>query len=116
MNMAMEHTPLVVGVFDADEKARRAIDELKDAGFGYDQVGVATQHGGAPVNNLRDDLMHLGVPKEQATFYDNEFKSGHTVISIRPDGRDEEASNILHRNGAYDYPGAFATEQPPHPE
>ena len=114
--MAAEHTPLVVGVFDIDDKAKHAIDDLKDAGFGYDQVGVATQHGGAPVNNLRDDLVNLGVPHEQASFYNDEFKVGHTVVSIRPDGRDSEASNILHRNGAYDYPGAFSTEQPPRHE
>ncbi|HCI79232.1 MAG TPA: hypothetical protein DHW02_06055 [Ktedonobacter sp.] len=83
-----------------------AIDALRAAGFGYDQVGVASQTGqdnGSSTNNLSGDLTNLGLPQDQASYYDNQFRQGNTVVSVRPDGRDDEAMNILRTNGAYDY-------------
>lgn len=102
----MTQTPLVVGVFNDVNRAKMAIDALRAAGFGYDQVGVASQTGqdnGASTNNLRGDLTNLGLPNDQADYYDNQFRQGNTVVSVRPDGRDDEAMNILRSNGAYDY-------------
>ena len=102
----MTQTPLVVGVFSDANRAKMAIDALRAAGFGYDQVGVASQTGqdnGSSTNNLRGDLTNLGLPQDQASYYDNQFQQGNTVVSVRPDGRDDEAMNILRTNGAYDY-------------
>jgi len=102
----LTQTPLVVGVFSDANRAKSAIDALRAAGFGYDQVGVASQSGtdnGASTNNLRGDLTNLGLADDQAGFYDNQFRQGNTVVSVRPDGRDGEAANILRTNGAYDY-------------
>ncbi len=111
--MSTSQTPIVVGIFEQEEQARHALDTLKESGFGYDQVGVATHKSGAAADNLRNDLMSLGISQERATFYDNEFRSGHTVVSVRPDGRESEVSGILRGNGAYDYPGKLATGQVP---
>ncbi len=99
----MTQTPLVVGVFQDERQAKNAIDQLRAAGFGYDQVGVAMREGGAVTKNLLDDLTKLGVPQDRASYYDNEFRSGRTVVSVRPDGRDQEVMSILRNNGAYDY-------------
>jgi uncharacterized protein (TIGR02271 family) len=96
-------TPLVVGVFNDDARAKAAIDALRAAGFGYDQVGVASQASGNTTTNLRGDLTNLGLADDQASYYDNEFQQGRTVVSVRPDGRDDEATNILQSNGAYNY-------------
>lgn len=34
---------IIAGVFEQEAQARRALSALKQAGFGYDQVGVAVQ-------------------------------------------------------------------------
>ena len=94
-------TSIVGGVFQNESDARRALDALKQAGFGYDQVGVATQ--GQKNVNLQRDLTDLGVANDFASYYDQQYKSGNTVVSVRPDGRDQEAHDILHHYGAYDY-------------
>lgn len=99
----MTQTPLVIGVFNDVNRAKAAIDALRAAGFGYDQVGVASTDGGASTTNLRADLENLGVPDDQASFYNSQFRQGNTVVSVRPDGRDDEAMNILRTNGAYDF-------------
>src|SRR5437764_2463932 len=100
--MTTFQTPIVAGVFADETPARNAVNALRNAGFGYDQVGVAMQ-GGATTPDLQHDLMNLGVPEEKARYYESEFEAGHIVVSVRPDGRDDEAKNILHGNGAYDY-------------
>ncbi len=101
--MTTYRTPLVIGVLQDEIKAKNVIDALRDSGFRYDQVGVAINSSGNTTVDLHSDLVNLGVPREQARYYDNEYKQGHIVISIRPDGRDEEVRNILHLNGAYNY-------------
>ncbi len=108
----MTQTPLVVGVFQDERQAKNAIDQLRAAGFGYDQVGVAMREGGAVTKNLLDDLTKLGVPQDRASYYDNEFRSGRTVVSVRPDGRDQEVMSILRNNGAYDYNQSATSTQP----
>ncbi len=92
---------IVAGVFEQEAQARRALTALKQAGFGYDQVGVATQ--GQKGVDLKNDLLALDVPREQANYYAQEFKAGRTVVSVRPDGREQEAHNILHQYSGYDY-------------
>lgn len=94
-------TSIIAGVFERESDARRALDALKQAGFGYDQAGVATQGQGNV--NLLNDLSDLGVSRDYASYYDQEYKNGRTVVSVRPDGREQEAHDILHRYGGYDY-------------
>ncbi|GAC1552176.1 MAG: YsnF/AvaK domain-containing protein [Ktedonobacteraceae bacterium] len=94
-------TAIIAGVFEKESDARRALDALKQAGFGYDQVGVAPQ--GQSDVNLLHDLTDLGVTRDTASYYDQEYKNGRTVVSVRPDGRDQEAHDILHRYKGYDF-------------
>jgi hypothetical protein len=63
---------------------------------------------GAGAGALAGALIGLGIPEEEATYYEEEFKAGRTVVSVRADGRYNEATEILQRNGAYDY-GTRAT-------
>jgi hypothetical protein len=117
--LATAHTPLVVGVFTQEEQAKCAVNALKDAGFGYDQVGVATHKRGVAADNLRNDFLKLGLSQERASFYEQAYEAGHIIVFVRPAGRDAEASTILHNQGAYNYPGNFATSQirqPPPPD
>ena len=92
---------IVAGVFEQEAQARQALSALKQAGFGYDQVGVATQ--GQQGVNLKNDLLGLDVPRTQADYYAQEFQNGRTVVSVRPDGQEQQAHDILHQYGGYDY-------------
>ncbi len=98
--MATQAT-IIAGVFQQETQARRALTALKQAGFGYDQVGVATQ--GQQGVDLKNDLLGLDVPRVQADYYAQEFKSGRTVVSVRADGQEQKAHDILHQYGGYDY-------------
>jgi uncharacterized protein (TIGR02271 family) len=94
-------TSIVAGVFEHEAQARRALDALKQAGFDYDQVGVAAprQKG----INLKGDLLDLGVSRAEADYYAQELNAGRTIVSVRPDGKEQEVHNLLHQYGGYDY-------------
>jgi uncharacterized protein (TIGR02271 family) len=94
-------TSIVAGVFEQEAQARRALDALKQARFDYDQVGVAAprQKG----IDLKSDLANLGVSRAEADYYAQELSAGRTVVSVRPDGREQEVHNLLHQYGGYDY-------------
>ncbi len=94
-------TSIIAAAFENESDARRALDALKQAGFGYDQVGVATQ--GQSNVNLLNDLTGLGVSNDMASYYAQEYKNGRTVVSVRPDGQDQLAHDILHQYNGYDY-------------
>jgi uncharacterized protein (TIGR02271 family) len=63
--------------------------------------------GGAAVGAVGGGVLgalvgSLGVPEEEAEYYDSEFRGGRTLVTVKADGRDREARDILHRLGAYD--------------
>ena len=45
----------------------------------------------------------MGVPEDEARYYDQEFQSGRTVVTVKADGRYQDAYDILQRAGAYDF-------------
>lgn len=45
----------------------------------------------------------MGVPEDEARYYDEEFKSGRTLVTVTADGRYDEAYRILQNAGAYDF-------------
>ncbi|GCF06531.1 hypothetical protein [Dictyobacter arantiisoli] len=114
--MTTYQTPLIVGIFQAENPARQAVDTLRTLGLRYDQVGVAINSSSHATSDLQSDLEKLGMPEEQASYYNNAYKSGKIVVSIRPDGREQEVSEILQSNGAYsfeqDTPAAAESNQP----
>jgi len=91
---------IVVDVFSQEAQAQQALDALREVGFAYDQVGVATR--GHQGSDLYNDLLNLGISDEHARYYMQEVKVGHTVVSVRADGREQEAHDIMRRCGAYD--------------
>lgn len=111
--MTTFQSPLVIGIFENEVQARNAVDMLRNAQFAHDQIGVAMRDGGVVPQNYVGDLMNLGVPQEQASYYNEEYKAGHIVVSVRPDGREDEVKNILSNNGAYDYNRNPSSQQPP---
>lgn len=57
---------------------------------------------GAATGGVAGALIGLGVPEDDARFYEDEFKAGCTVVTVKAAGRLEEAQTILREAGAYD--------------
>ena len=66
---------------------------------------VASAAGAAAVGGLVGALIGLGIPEEEAEYYELEFRAGRTVVTVRTDGRQDEATVILNRHQGYDMPG-----------
>jgi uncharacterized protein (TIGR02271 family) len=67
---------------------------------------------GAAGGGLLGALAGSGVPEEEARYYDEEFRSGRTIVTVKADGRYDEAQRILRQYDAYDVhsqPGAAGT-------
>ena len=99
---------IVADVFRHEAQAKHALEALRQAGFGYDQIGIAMRgHEGI---DLQSDLQNLGVSHEQASYYAQEVEAGHTVVSVRPDGREQEAHEIMRQSGAFTDAGSPAPQ------
>src|SRR5205085_10211043 len=76
----------VIGVFADHDQANRAIDELRRAGFSYDQIRLVERGSGSFVENIKslftgqtttttnsaDDWMRIGVAEQDAHEYQSE--------------------------------------------
>jgi len=63
---------------------------------------LASAAGGAAIVGILGALIGLGIPEEEAHYYENEFKSGRTIITVKAEGRYDEAMSILRRCGGWD--------------
>lgn len=62
--------------------------------------GAAAGAGiGAVGGGLVGGLVTTGVPEEDARIYDEEFRSGRAIVTVRADNRYSEAEGILRRHG-----------------
>ncbi len=164
--MTMTQRSTVVGVFHSRDRARDAIESLKDAGFAPDTISIltpdqgdtqamadetGTQAGasaatgavaggvlgglggfllgigalaipgigpfiaagafasalggaaiGAGVGAIAGALAGMGVPSDEAEYYEAEVKGGRTLVAVGAQGRYQEARDILRGHGAYD--------------
>ncbi len=55
---------------------------------------------GAVAGSFWGAFVGLGAPEEEAHHYEQEFKQGRTILTIKTDDRQQEALGILHRHGA----------------
>src|SRR5512135_1864053 len=179
MAATTEQRSTVVGVFEDRRQADTAVQELRQAGFREDQIGVAGRRaegelpeataepgthwetgavtgalagaglgglvglgivagiipalgpviaggalaailanaaGGAALGGLVGALAGAGIPEEEARYYQGEFEAGRTIVTVKADGRYDEAASILRRHGAYDMhtaPGVATATQAP---
>ncbi len=160
--MTMTQRSTVVGVFHGRDRARDAIESLKDAGFAPDTISILTPDqgdtqamadetgtqagasaatgavaggvlgglggfllgigalaipgigpfiaagafasalGGAGVGAIAGALAGMGVPSDEAEYYEAEVKGGRTLVAVGAQGRYQEARDILRGHGAYD--------------
>ena len=97
-----KNPPLVIGVFPHKKDAIDALKALEAGGFTRDQLGFALHEGGPVTHSLLQDLVNLGVSEDRGMYYENEYEAGRPVVSVRADGREREAADILQQYGAYD--------------
>jgi hypothetical protein len=57
---------------------------------------------GAGVGGLVGALVGAGIPEDEAQYYQGEFEAGRMIVTVRGDGRGDEAMAIFRRYGAYD--------------
>lgn len=63
---------------------------------------------GAAAGGLLGVLMGIGIPEEEARYYQKELAAGHTVITVKAESGYADALEILRRNGAYDATTRFS--------
>jgi len=63
---------------------------------------LATIVGSAFAGGLAGALLTMGIPEEEAKFYQQEFEAGRPIVTVRANDRYSEALAILSANGAYD--------------
>ena len=63
---------------------------------------LANAAGGAAIAGLAGTLIGLGIPEDDAKYYDAEFRSGRTVVTVQAGSRGSEAHAIISRHHGYD--------------
>jgi len=64
---------------------------------------LASAATGAAAAGLAGALIGLGIPEEEARYYESEFKSGRILVTVKADGRYDEAREILRRLNGYEH-------------
>jgi len=106
---------IVVAIFNDRAQAEQAVDALENAGFSGDQIRYAG-HGassggilaslkslftGEETDSVYNDLVSMGVAQDAASYFQQEYEAGHSVVSVLAGERMQEATAILNRYGGY---------------
>lgn len=127
--MSPNEQSTIIGVFVNRDSANQAIDNLRHAGFSYDQIRLV-QNG---TNNFVEDVkslftgqttastdsaqdwMRIGVPEQDAQQYQRELDAGRSIVLLKAVNNPEQSLGILHQSGAYDIAFRFRTAPPTMP-
>ena len=63
-------------------------------------TGAAT---GAVAGGVSGALVGLGIPEDEAKYYDEQFREGRTLMTVKADDRYDDAGDIIRRRRGYDY-------------
>ncbi|MHB8599748.1 MAG: YsnF/AvaK domain-containing protein [Ktedonobacteraceae bacterium] len=96
--MIITERSVVIGVFQEDAQAKQAVYDLQLAGFRDDQIRFSVR---GDATNIFAGLTQMGVSLAEANYYNQEFADGHTVVVVLTNDRQQEATNILQQNNAY---------------
>jgi hypothetical protein len=116
----------VIGVFTNREQANRAIDELRRAGFGYDRIRLVERGSGNFLDTLKSlftgqetttsnnpgDLMKMGMPEQDAHYYQRELDAGSVTVILNAGELPEQAFAIMRQSGAFDISSHMRTAAP----
>ena len=98
--MTTTQRPIIAGVFTDEAQAQKAMDDLQRAGFSRDQIRYSVRRSGT---GITDSLEGLGLPEQEAEFYNSEFEAGRTIVTVSTNDRQQESFDILRHNGAYNF-------------
>jgi hypothetical protein len=125
MTTTSQHSTLIAVFADRDQ-ANQAIDNLRHAGFSYDQIRLVDHGTNSFIEDLKslftghtiaatnsaDDWMRIGVPEQDARYYQSELDSGRSIVLSKAVGNPEQSLSILRQSGAYDIAFRLRTAQP----
>jgi uncharacterized protein (TIGR02271 family) len=116
--MAPAEQSIVVGLFQDRATAEQAVDELERAGFRNEQISYSGH--GAPTGGflaglkslftgeetsggVKTDLVGMGMPPEDAQYYQQEYEAGRSVVAVTDaeSSHLQNARSILARYGGY---------------
>lgn len=127
---SMHDGSTVVGFFSDRNDAYEAVNELSEAGFASDQIGLASRGGDAEVtegrkqagedrsfwqkvkdvlrgeehdtnsSEFRRSLGGMEISDQQSDYYARGISEGGALVTVRASGRAEEARRILQECGA----------------
>jgi uncharacterized protein (TIGR02271 family) len=63
---------------------------------------LSSAAAGAATAGVAGALIGAGIPEEEANYYESEFRAGRVLVTVRADGRFNEAQTFLQQNGGYD--------------
>jgi uncharacterized protein (TIGR02271 family) len=75
---------------------------------------LASAAGGAAVGGIVGALVGLGVPEEDAEFYESEVEGGRTIVTVRAGTRDKLAEEIIERHNGFERRPAAKNGMPAH--
>lgn len=64
---------------------------------------LSSAAAGAAAAGLAGALIGMGIPKEEAEYYESEIHAGRVVVTVTAPGREDEARSILRRHNSYDF-------------
>jgi len=73
---------------------------------------LSSAAAGAAAAGLAGALIGMGIPKEEAEFYESEFNAGRTIVTVNAGGKNAEALTIIRQFGGYDRSGASSATAP----
>jgi hypothetical protein len=125
MTTTSQHSTLIAVFADRDQ-ANQAIDNLRHAGFSYDQIRLVDHGTNSFIEDLKslftghtiaatnsaDDWMRIGVPEQDARYYQSELDAGRSIVLSKAVGNPEQSLSILRQSGAYDLAFRLRTAQP----
>jgi hypothetical protein len=122
--MTINERSTVVGIFPTSAQTESAINELQRMGFTDQNIGylvrstneaiqgnvaggiLAANLGGGAIGAAASDvigaLTKMGIPEEEANYYQNEFEAGRVLVTVYAPNHQQQVLDVLRRSGAYD--------------
>jgi len=65
-------------------------------------AAIAASAGlGAAAAGIAGLFIGMGIPEDEANYYEDEFKAGRTIVTVKADNRYDEAAAIIRRNNGH---------------
>ena len=122
--MTINERSTVVGIFPTSAQTESAMNELQRMGFTDQNIGYLVRSTseaiqgnvaggvlaailgggaiGAAAGGVIRALTKMGIPEEEANYYQNEFEAGRILVTVHAPNHQQQVLDVLRRSGAYD--------------